>query len=101
MAAVVRWVAVAAVEDGNLLHFELNNYTIKKLGENTFRPACDKNMFLVFLLNWHIRSAHISYTNIFTVSFFKQAHIIPGINRGICRVNYFKITDLYNLVPII
>src|SRR5690349_11685054 len=39
-----------------------------------------------FLFNWHIRNTHISYCNIFAISFLKNTHIISLINRVIGRI---------------
>ena len=38
---------------------------------------------LIFLVKWHIRSAHISYNNIPAISFFKKNHIVASIDGNI------------------
>jgi hypothetical protein len=54
-----------------------------------------------FLFNWHNRNTHISYCNIFAISFLKNTHIISLINKVIGRINECKRTGFYNQVPII
>ena len=54
----------------------------------------------ILLFNGHIRSTHVPDTNIFSISFFKQHHIIPGINDILSGVNQFKITNFNYLIAI-
>ena len=72
----------------------------KKGCRNTFGQP----FFIIYsylLLKWHIRSAHISEGLILAICFFKQHHIIPGINGCIGRIRYCIVANFYNLVSII
>ena len=66
--------------------------------------AGDDNLSLLrntnLFIQRNIRSTHIPHADIFTISLFKQAHIVPRINDGVDRVNQFKITNFHYLVPV-
>jgi len=53
------------------------------------------------LFPWYIRRTHISQTNIFTISFDEQAHIVSGIYDLIGRIHQLEIANLNDLVPVI
>ena len=68
--AVVPWVAEEEVEEDNLLRFDLNSYTIKKLSEKDFHSAWYKKYSLFFIqMAAYQKYSYLLHKHIYHLSF--------------------------------
>jgi len=97
VAAVIAEAEAEAGDDKHLSLSKINTITKEAAQKG---PPLFIGYSEILLLNWHIRSTHVSKAEVFPVSFYKQGHIIPGINGIIVRVNYRIITNFNYLVAV-